>query len=140
MTIADTVVSMQDKFSTLLKAAQALELVPMLSTDELTVFAPTDEAFTKALAANNMTADELFADKEKLKSILQYHVVKGRHPASEVVTMDSVETVQGGTVMIKVDGETVWLNPDTDHAQVIMADVECDNGIVHVIDAVLMPM
>ena len=103
----------------------------------VTVFAPTDDAFAAALEALGITAEELLADTENLTSILTYHVVAGAVPSSDVVTLDgqSVATVNGAEVTITVDGDTVMVNDAT----VVAVDVEASNGIIHVIDSVLLP-
>ena len=127
-----------DGFSTLVAAVEAAGLVETLSGDgPFTVFAPTDDAFAAALDQLGLTADELLADTETLTSILTYHVVAGEVPSSTVVTMDgqSVETVNGAPVEIAVDGETVMVNDAT----VTAVDVEASNGVIHVIDTVLLP-
>ena len=124
-------------FTTLLAAAESAGLVETLSTQELTVFAPTDEAFVAALGALGITAEELLADTEKLTSILTYHVVPGKVTASEAVKLDgqSVATVNGAEVAISVDGDKVMVNDAT----VTSADVMASNGVIHVIDTVLLP-
>jgi transforming growth factor-beta-induced protein len=136
-TIVDVAASNED-FSTLVAAVQAAGLVETLSGEgPFTVFAPTDDAFAAALDALGITADELLADTETLTSILTYHVVAGEVPSSDVVTLDgqSVETVNGATVDITVDGDTVMVNDAT----VTAVDVEASNGVIHVIDTVLLP-
>ena len=136
-TIVDVAVAADD-FNTLVAAVQAAGLVDALSgEDELTVFAPTDEAFAAALDALGLTADELLADTETLTAVLTYHVVAGEVLAADVVTLDgeSVETLNGATVDITVDGDTVMVNDAT----VIAADVDASNGVIHVIDTVLLP-
>ena len=132
------VASSSDDFTTLVAAVQAAGLVETLSGDgPFTVFAPTDDAFAAALDALGLTADELLADTETLTSILTYHVVDGAVPAETVVTLDgqSVATLNGAEVMVSVDGDTVMV----DDATVTAVDVEADNGVIHVIDAVLLP-
>jgi uncharacterized surface protein with fasciclin (FAS1) repeats len=101
------------------------------------VFAPTDAAFVAALDSLGLTAEELLADTETLTSILTYHVIAGEVPSSVVVTMDgqSAATVNGAEVMIGVDGETVMVNDAT----VTAVDIPASNGIIHVIDSVLLP-
>jgi len=136
-TIVDVAVAAGD-FETLVAAVQAAGLVETLSGDtEYTVFAPTDEAFAEALSALDLTADELLADTDTLTSILTYHVVPGEVMAADVVGLDgqSVETVNGATVDVSVDGETVMVND----ANVVATDVDASNGVIHVIDAVLLP-
>lgn len=125
-------------FTTLVAAVEAAGLVETLSgPGPFTVFAPTDDAFAAALEALGLTAEELLADTEMLTSILTYHVIAGEVPASAVVTMDgqSAATVNGAEVTISVDGDAVMVN----EANVTAVDVAASNGIIHVIDAVLLP-
>jgi uncharacterized surface protein with fasciclin (FAS1) repeats len=136
-TIVDVAVA-AGSFTTLVAAVQAAGLVETLSgPGPFTVFAPTDEAFAAALESLGLTADELLADTEMLTSILTYHVIAGEVPASQVVTMDgqSVATVNGAEVKITVDGDTVMVNDAT----VTAVDVDASNGVIHVIDKVLLP-
>jgi uncharacterized surface protein with fasciclin (FAS1) repeats len=136
-TIVDVAVGAGD-FTTLVAAVQAAGLVETLSGDgPFTVFAPTDAAFAEALDALDLTADELLADTETLSRILTYHVISGEVPSSQVVTMDgqSVPTVNGASVAIRVDGDTVMVNDAT----VTAVDVNASNGVIHVIDTVLLP-
>ncbi|HSJ36542.1 MAG TPA: fasciclin domain-containing protein [Acidimicrobiia bacterium] len=137
MDIVDTAVAAGD-FTTLAAALDAADLVDTLKGEgPFTVFAPTDAAFEAALADLGLTADELLADTETLTSILTYHVVPGEVPATDVVTLDGqeVETVNGETLTITIDGETVMV----DDATVAQADVFASNGVIHVIDSVLLP-
>jgi transforming growth factor-beta-induced protein len=97
-----------------------------------TVLAPTDEAFAKVPKA---TLDALAADPAKLKAVLLYHVIAGNVPSSEVVKLTSAKTVNGANVAIKVDGGSVFVNK----AKVIIPDVMASNGVIHVIDTVLLP-
>lgn len=125
-------------FTTLLAAVEAAGLTETLSTGgPFTVFAPTDEAFAAALEALNLTAEDLLADTETLTSILTYHVVEGNFPSPAVAALNgqSIDTLNGAAVTISVDGETVMIN----EATVIQVDVSADNGVIHVIDAVLLP-
>ncbi len=136
-TIVDVAVA-NGSFTTLVAAVEAAGLVETLSGDgPFTVFAPTDEAFAAALESLGLTAEELLADKEALTSILTYHVVAGEVPSSDVVTMDgqSVATVNGAEVTISVDGDMVMVND----ANVVAVDVDASNGVIHVIDRVLLP-
>ena len=124
------------RFTTLVAAVQAAGLEDTLKGDgPFTVFAPTDEAFA-ALPAG--TVEALLEDTPQLNDILLYHVVPGEFMASQVVTLDGqeVETAQGEPVLITVDGDNVFLN---ENVQVIVTDVEASNGVIHVIDAVLLP-
>jgi uncharacterized surface protein with fasciclin (FAS1) repeats len=138
--IVDTAVAAGD-FTTLAAALTAAELVETLKgTGPFTVFAPNDAAFEKLPAG---TVETLLEDpKGDLTQILTYHVVAGKVMAADVVTMDGqkVPTVQGGELTINVDGDKVSL---TDAAggtsNVIATDVEASNGVIHVIDTVLMP-
>jgi uncharacterized surface protein with fasciclin (FAS1) repeats len=136
-TIVDVAAAAGD-FTTLVAAVEAAGLVETLSgPGPFTVFAPTDEAFATALDSLGLTADELLADTETLTSILTYHVIAGEVPSSAVVTMDgqTAATVNGADVTIGVDGETVTVNDAT----VTAVDIPASNGIIHVIDSVLLP-
>jgi transforming growth factor-beta-induced protein len=136
-TIVDVAVA-NGSFTTLVAAAQAAGLVETLSGDgPFTVFAPTDDAFAAALEALGLTAEDLLGNTELLTSVLTYHVIAGEVPASQVLTMDgqSAATVNGAEVTITIDGDTVMVNDAT----VIAVDVEASNGIIHVIDSVLLP-
>lgn len=122
-------------FNTLLAAATAAGLVDVLKgAGPLTVFAPNDAAFA---ALPKGTVEELLKpeNKEKLAAILTYHVVSGKVTAAEVVKLTEAKTVQGQAVNIKVDQGTVMIND----AKVITADIEASNGVIHVIDKVIMP-
>ncbi len=136
-TIVDIAASIDD-FSTLVAAVQAADLVETLSDEgPFTVFAPTNEAFANALAALDITADELLADTETLKAILTYHVVAGEVDAATAITLDgqTAATVNGADISISVVDGSVMINDAT----VVTADVMADNGIIHVIDTVLLP-
>ncbi len=125
-------------FTTLLAAAEAAGLVETLQGEgPLTVFAPTDAAFEATLAELDLTAEELLADTETLTSILTYHVVEGEYLAEDVIGLDGEEvpTVNGAPVTITVDGETVLVND----VPVVATDVVATNGVIHVIDGVLLP-
>ena len=136
-TIVDVAVAAGD-FTTLVAAVQAAGLVETLSgPGPFTVLAPTDEAFAAALTVLGLTADELLADTEMLKAVLTYHVIPGKVLAETVVTLggQSVATVNGAEVEITVDGDKVMVND----ANVIAVDVLASNGVIHVIDKVLLP-
>ena len=132
--IVDTAVS-AGSFKTLAAALTAAGLVDTLKgPGPFTVFAPTDEAFSKLPAG---TVDNLLKPENKgqLVKILTYHVVPGKVMAADVVKLSSAKTVQGGTVAIKVtDGKV-----NVDNAQVTKTDIAASNGVIHVIDAVIMP-
>ncbi len=122
-------------FNTLAAALEAAGLIETLkSKGPFTVFAPTDEAFAKLPAG---TVEDLLKpeNKEKLISILTYHVVAGKVKAKKVITLDSATTVQGSDVSIKVAEGKVMV----DNANVILTDVKASNGIIHVIDSVILP-
>jgi uncharacterized surface protein with fasciclin (FAS1) repeats len=130
--IVDTAVS-AGSFNTLVKAVQAAGLVDTLKgPGPFTVFAPTDEAFAKLPAG---TLESLLANPEQLKKVLTYHVVAGKVMASDVVKLKEAKTVQGSAVKIKVSGGNVMV----DNARVVKTDIECDNGVIHVIDTVILP-
>jgi transforming growth factor-beta-induced protein len=121
-------------FTTLLAAAQAAGLVETLQGDgPFTVFAPTDDAFA---ALPEGTLDGLLADPEALKQVLLYHVVPGAVKAEEVVNLTSADSVEGSPIAIAVKDGTVYLN---DAAQVVATDVMASNGVIHVIDQVILP-
>jgi transforming growth factor-beta-induced protein len=130
-TIIETASSNPD-FSTLVTAIKAAGLVDTLSgTGPFTVFAPSNAAFAKIPKA---TLDSVLADKKKLTSILTYHVVAGKVMSKDVATMTEATSVEGSMLKIKTkDG--VMIND----AKVTTADLECSNGVIHVIDTVLMP-
>lgn len=126
------------EFPTLVAAVEAAGLVETLQGDgPFTVFAPTEEAFAAALEALGITAEELLADTDLLAAVLTYHVVPGNNMAADVVGLDGadVETVNGATVAVSVDGDTVMVNDAT----VVQTDIEASNGVIHVIDTVLLP-
>ena len=133
MDIVDIAVA-DGRFETLVAAVTAADLVDTLKSEgPFTVFAPTDDAFA-ALPAG--TVEALLADIPALTDILLYHVVSGEVLAETVVTLDSATTVQGSDVTISVTDEGVFLN---DTVQVIITDIMASNGVIHVIDAVLIP-
>jgi uncharacterized surface protein with fasciclin (FAS1) repeats len=132
--IVDTAVG-AGQFNTLAKALQAAGLVDTLKgTGPFTVFAPTDEAFAKLPAG---ALDDLLKpeNKEKLKAVLLYHVVAGKVDAKKVMKMKSAKTVNGQEVTIMAHDGKVMVNDAT----VVKADVMASNGVIHVIDTVLMP-
>jgi uncharacterized surface protein with fasciclin (FAS1) repeats len=121
-------------FNTLLTAATAAGLVETLQGDgPFTVFAPTDDAFA---ALPEGTLDSLLADPEALADILLYHVVSGEVTSDQVVELTEATTVQGAPIAISVADGTVTLN---DSATVTTVDIPASNGVIHVIDAVLLP-
>jgi uncharacterized surface protein with fasciclin (FAS1) repeats len=121
-------------FKTLLAAAKAAGLVETLQgKGPFTVFAPTDEAFA---ALPTGTLDGLLKDPEALKKILLYHVVSGAVTADQVVGMTSADTVEGAPIAISVKDGKVYLNDTT---QVVKTDIMASNGVIHVIDKVLLP-
>ena len=121
-------------FATLLKAAQAAGLVDTLEgPGPFTVFAPTDDAFA-ALPAG--TLDKLLADPAALKKVLLYHVVSGAVTADQVVGLTSATSVEGAPIGITVKDGKVYLNDD---AEVVATDIAATNGVIHVIDHVILP-
>jgi uncharacterized surface protein with fasciclin (FAS1) repeats len=121
-------------FTTLLKAATAAGLVETLQGDgPFTVFAPTDEAFA-ALPAG--TLEGLLADPAALKRVLLYHVVSGKVTADQVVKLTSADSVDGAPIAISLKDGSVFLN---DSAKVLATDVMASNGVIHVIDSVILP-
>lgn len=123
------------QFKTLVKALGVAGLDEVLNTDKgpFTVFAPTDEAFAKLPEG---TVEALIQDKEQLKKVLLYHVVKGDVPAAKVVNLKKADTlVKNQSVTISTKGDSVMIN----NARVVKADVRAANGVIHVIDTVLIP-
>jgi uncharacterized surface protein with fasciclin (FAS1) repeats len=132
--IVDTAVA-AGQFKTLAAALTAADLVDTLKgPGPFTVFAPTDEAFA-ALPAGTVETLLKPENKAKLTAILTYHVVAGKVMAADVVKLTEAKTVNGAPVVVKVDGGNVMIND----AEVATADVEASNGVIHVIDAVLLP-
>mgnify|MGYP000035317744 FL=1 len=143
-TVADESTSVLDlaveagQFSTLIAAIDAAGLAETLEGEgPFTVLAPTDAAFDAAFEALGITAEELLADTDTLTEILLYHVLGQEADSSVVATLDGQEvaTVQGESILVTVDGGTISIN----EAQVVSPDLAADNGIVHVINGVLLP-
>jgi len=131
-TIVDIAVE-DGRFTTLVTALQAAELVETLSGDgPFTVFAPTDDAFNKL---PDGTIEALLADIPALTDILLYHVVEGEVLAEDVILLEEAETLLEEKVEIMLDGDHVFIND----SQVIITDILADNGVIHVIDTVLLP-
>jgi len=130
--IVDTAVA-AGNFKTLAKLLTDAGLVSTLKgPGPFTVFAPTDEAFAKVPKA---TLDALAADKAKLTAVLTYHVVPGKVMAADVVKLKDAKTVQGQSVKVSTMGNTVMI----DNAHVVKADIVATNGVIHVIDSVILP-
>jgi len=123
------------QFTTLAAALKAAGLVETLKgTGPFTVFAPTDAAFAKLPKG---TVEELLKpeNKAKLTAILTYHVVSGKVMAADVVKVKDAKTIQGGSIMVNASGGKVMV----DSANVVKADIGASNGVIHVVDTVLMP-
>ncbi|MBU0983235.1 MAG: fasciclin domain-containing protein [candidate division Zixibacteria bacterium] len=132
MDIVETAVSTEG-FGTLVAALKAAGLVDALKGEgPFTVFAPTDEAFA-ALPAG--TLEKVLTDKKLLTSILTYHVVEGAVKAETVVGLDKAQTLNGQDVKIMVSDKGVMIND----ANVVATDIVCSNGVIHVIDKVILP-
>lgn len=130
--IVDTAVA-AGSFTTLVTAVQAADLVDTLkSAGPFTVFAPNDAAFAKIPAAD---LNALVADKAALTNVLTYHVVAGKVMAADVVKLTSATTVQGQDLAIEVKDGKVFVNG----AEVVATDIETSNGVIHVLDSVVMP-
>jgi len=122
-------------FNTLVAAVKAADLVDALKSEgPFTVFAPTDEAFA-ALPEGTVEALLLPENKDQLISILTYHVVAGEVPASVAVTLEDAETLNGQSFHLKVKKDALFIND----AKVVEADIKTSNGVIHVIDKVLIP-
>ena len=130
--IVDTAVA-DGRFKTLVAAVKAADLVTTLKgKGPFTVFAPTDDAFAKIPAA---TLKAILADKAKLTAILTFHVVPGTLGSADVVKARSLKTVQGGSLTVEASKAGVTING----AKVLITDVAASNGVIHVIDTVLLP-
>jgi len=130
--IVDTAVA-AGSFKTLAAALQAAGLVDTLKgPGPFTVFAPTDEAFAKIPKAD---LDALLKDKKALTAVLTYHVVAGKLMAADVVKLTQANTLEGSPVKIRVMGGKVMVN----NANVTATDIAASNGVIHVIDTVIMP-
>ena len=132
--IVDTAVS-NGNFTTLAAALEAGGLTDTLKSDgPYTVFAPTDEAFAK-LPDGTVEMLLLPENKDQLVEILTYHVVPGKVKAAEVVTLDSATTANGSDVAISVREEMVYVND----SRVVITDISASNGVIHVVDTVILP-
>jgi uncharacterized surface protein with fasciclin (FAS1) repeats len=132
--VVDTAVAADD-FNTLVAAVTAAELVDALKADgPITVFAPTDAAFAKLPAGTveNLLKPE---NRDQLVAILTYHVVPGKLMASDVTSMTGSETLQGGSVTFEVKDGKAFI----DGAQIVKTDIVTSNGVIHVIDTVILP-
>ncbi|MBU0901423.1 MULTISPECIES: fasciclin domain-containing protein [Pseudomonas] len=129
--IVDTAVA-AGQFNTLVTAVTAAGLVETLKGEgPFTVFAPNDAAFAKIPKAD---LDALLADKEKLTAVLTYHVVPGKLMAADLTGKSALKTVQGGELMLDTSNGV-----SVDGASVVAADIETSNGVIHVIDSVVLP-
>ena len=131
--IVDTAVE-AGSFKTLAAALQAADLISTLKSEgPFTVFAPTDAAFAKIPKGD---LDALLSDKRALTEVLTYHVVSGKVMAADVVKLTQAKTVEGSPVKIKVVDGKVMIN----NANVSATDIAASNGVIHVIDTVIMPV
>jgi len=120
-------------FNTLIEAAKAAQIIDTLqSPDYFTLFAPTDEAFAQLPEG---TLDELLQDTAKLKKIVSYHVAFGDVRSDDLVQIEEAQTLEGSVIAIKSDDGDIQIND----AHVLKTDILADNGVIHVIDAVLIP-
>ena len=134
--IVDTAVA-AGAFTTLVAAVTAAKLVDTLKgKGPFTVFAPNDEAFAKLPKG---TVDGLLKDIPKLTAVLTYHVVAGKIPASDVVQHPKLTTLQGQDLKVDASKWHMHKNVKINDAQIVTADIAADNGVIHVIDKVLMP-
>ena len=132
--IVDTAVANGD-FTTLAAALEAGDLIDTLKSEgPFTVFAPTDAAFAK-LPDGTVEMLLMPENKDKLVAILTYHVVAGKVSAADVVTLDSATTANGSDVTINVRDDSVFIND----SRVVMTDIRASNGIIHVVDTVILP-
>ena len=132
--IVDTAVA-NGSFTTLAAALEAGDLIGTLKSDgPFTVFAPTDEAFAK-LPAGTVEMLLLPENKAQLVEILTYHVVPGKVSAADVVGLDSADTANGTAVAISIRDESVFIND----SRVVATDIYASNGVIHVVDTVILP-
>lgn len=132
--IVDTAVA-NGNFTTLAAALEAGDLIDTLKSEgPFTVFAPTDAAFAK-LPDGTVEMLLMPENKDKLVAILTYHVVAGKVSAADVVTLDSATTANGSDVNINVRDDSVFVND----SRVVMTDIRASNGIIHVVDTVILP-
>ena len=131
--IVDTAVA-AGSFKTLAKALRRPTSSTLTGPGPFTVFAPTDEAFAK-LPAGTLETLLKSENKDKLRRVLTYHVVAGKVGAADVVKLKSAKAVSGDTIAVSVQGGTVRV----DGAQVIKTDIQASNGVIHVIDSVILP-
>mgnify|MGYP001828380413 CR=1 FL=1 len=132
MDIVDTAVE-AGSFTTLATALQAAGLVETLKGEgPFTVFAPTDEAFAKLPEG---TIESLLANPEQLVAVLTYHVVPGKVKAADVVKLNSAQTANGSDVHISIRDESVFVND----SRVVATDIAASNGVIHVVDSVILP-
>lgn len=132
--IVDTAIA-AGQFNTLVAAVQAAELVDVLKSEgPFTVFAPTDEAFS-ALPAGTVESLLMPENKDKLIAVLTYHVIPGKIMSADIAGKTAeVKTVQGSNLSVNATNGVM-----VDNANVVIADIETDNGVIHVIDAVVLP-
>ena len=129
--VVDTVIS-DNQLTMLTTIVRETGLVETLSSDgPFTIFAPTDEAFAKL---SQKTIDYLMSDKERLTEILTYHVIHGKIKSDEVLKLKKAITVQGSSLIFQNDSPV-----KVNKASVLLADIECENGMIHVISEVLIP-
>ncbi len=130
--IVDTAIQ-NGNFTTLVSALTEAELVATLKgPGPFTVFAPTDDAFAKIDSA---VLSDLVADKPTLTKVLTFHVVSGKYLAADVVGMTKLTSLEGSDLVIDVSGSAVKI----DVAEITITDIECSNGVIHVIDTVMIP-
>jgi uncharacterized surface protein with fasciclin (FAS1) repeats len=130
--IVDTAVA-AGQFDTLVKAVKAAGLADTLKGDgPFTVFAPTDRAFSKV---PDETLEQLAQDREQLRAVLLYHVLGEKVRSGKLVKRDSVKTLNGQSLHVRVDGDRVFVK----NARVTAADVKAGNGVIHVVNKVLIP-
>ena len=123
------------QFTTLAAALEAADLIDTLQGDgPFTVFAPTDDAFA-ALPAGTVESLLKPENRDQLVAVLTYHVVPGKVTAADVVTLDEAKTVNGASIDISTENGSVYINDAT----VVAADVDASNGVIHVIDTVILP-
>lgn len=140
-TIVD-IASSNENFSILTEAVIFAGLADELSGDrQYTVFAPTNDAFVALLEVLGVTAEEFFVEenKELIRDVLLYHIAPGSRPAEDVVTSDKIRTVSKSFIQVKEEDGNFFVGNDNGFAQIIATDIFAKNGVIHVIDAVMLP-
>lgn len=140
MDIAES--DIDDTFSILVDAAEFTGIdVPLNKRNQFTVFAPTNDAFIALLGELNVTAEQLFVpeNRQLITDILEYHIAPGKRASTALVNANRVNTLSKEFAFLQIDGQTLQIGNNDRFANVVTADIEASNGIIHVIDTVIIP-